>query len=75
MKRVIRDVIKIVTTIRRLPEEHSQVHLTIDSAGAEIPGSEQADDDVSAQTSAAWANTLSDTVYTTYLLIYRVVDE
>lgn len=75
MKRVLRDVIKIVTTVRRLSEEHSQIHLDPGYATAEMQMTSPIDDEISTRTSESQADPLSESVYTTYLLIYHVVDD
>lgn len=75
MKRVMRDVIKIVTTVRRLPVANDWGEQTTGHTAAELPLSNAADGNVPTQTTTAWAEPFPEYVYSTYLLIYRVVDD
>lgn len=75
MKRVIREVIKIVTTIHWLPEDGEQRPLTLDRIGLETEekssytGGDNASDEITDS-----ADQFSSYIYCTYILVYRVLD-
>jgi len=75
MKRVMRDVIKIVTTVRRLPVANDWGEQTTSHTAAEMPLPNAAAGNVPRQTTTAWVEPFPEYVYSTYLLIYRVVDD